>query len=82
MKRCSSNYRLQLIKQVANRQQHSADYDPMANYIYELLAKTPDATPTRDTKQNFSGNHYDEKVGGWVSDAWNESPISPNKHHS
>ncbi|NVJ55372.1 MAG: hypothetical protein HWE19_03335 [Vibrionaceae bacterium] len=70
MKRASNSYRLQLIKEVATRHERLQSGDPMANYIQRLI----DTKPTNDQKveQNhrFSGSHYDEHAGGWVSDHW------------
>ncbi|MGC9421136.1 hypothetical protein [Vibrio sp.] len=70
MKRTSPSYRLQMIKEVANRYQ-STTTDPMADYIQTLLNKK-NAHPTQkpEKKRIFSGLHFDEHAGGWVSDRW------------
>lgn len=67
MPRNSQSYRLQLIKEVANRKQ-PINSDPMANYIQTLLNNH--STPKQEKKRNFSGLHFDEHAGGWVSDRW------------
>lgn len=41
MKHSSSTYRLNMIKEVALKQQHSPSGDPMANYIHHLLHEQP-----------------------------------------
>ncbi|CAH8194554.1 MULTISPECIES: hypothetical protein [Vibrio] len=69
MKRASSTYRLQLIKEVATRHQRQLSNDPMANYIQQLLDSKPELEHP-DINRRFNGNHFDERVGGWVSDHW------------
>ncbi|MFC3023521.1 hypothetical protein ACFODT_06765 [Vibrio zhugei] len=70
MKRTGNTYRLDLIKQVASKtQQHKPD--PMAEYINTMLTKSEKKVQRPTTKGNFSGVHYDEHIGGWVSDRWN-----------
>jgi hypothetical protein len=72
MKRTSSSFRLQIIKEVALKQQkNQISDDPMANYIHHLLAEKPQTNKTKDLQHSFSGNHFDSKVGGWISDRWN-----------
>ena len=70
MKRASNSYRLQLIKEVATRQERLNCGDPMANYIQELLDSKSDSELHTEKQYRFSGNHFDEHVGGWVSDKW------------
>ncbi|WP_394247264.1 hypothetical protein [Vibrio profundi] len=70
MKRASSTYRLQLIKEVATRRERQLSNDPMANYIQSLLDSKPDCENSVEKNQRFSGNHFDEHIGGWVSDHW------------
>lgn len=73
MKRSSSTYRLNMIKEVAMRKQHesqASEPDPMADYIHHLLVDKPLSDKKPEAKRNFSGTHFDEKVGGWVSDRW------------
>ncbi|KUI99367.1 hypothetical protein [Vibrio sp. MEBiC08052] len=72
MKRSSSTYRLKMIKEVAQKQQHSQSDDPMANYIHHLLHEQPRHEKKADGR-HFTGNHFDEQVGGWVSDRWHIS---------
>ncbi|CAM2926221.1 hypothetical protein [Vibrio neptunius] len=70
MKRASNSYRLQLIKEVATRQERLNCGDPMANYIQGLLDSKSDSELHTEKHYRFSGNHFDEHVGGWVSDKW------------
>lgn len=71
MKRTSSAYRLQLIKEVASRKQSEiAKPDAMADYIHHLLTERPEIDSKKDDQRNFSGLHFDEHAGGWVSDRW------------
>ncbi|MDC0612104.1 hypothetical protein OAP63_15335 [Vibrio sp.] len=74
MKRSSSAYRLQMIKEVATRNQHHdqnvSDTDPMADYIKHLLVDKPKKEVKPEMKRSFNGAHFDEKSGGWVSDRW------------
>lgn len=69
MKRANPSYRLQLIKEVALRKQ-SSTLDPMANYIRTLISKKSDKKSLKETKRSFTGAHFDEHAGGWVSDRW------------
>ncbi|MDW6092833.1 hypothetical protein [Vibrio rhizosphaerae] len=69
MKHSSSTYRLKMIKEVAQKQHHHSD-DPMANYIHHLLHEKPLHERKADSHRHFTGNHFDERVGGWVSDRW------------
>ncbi|MDN3681166.1 hypothetical protein QWZ04_12620 [Vibrio tapetis subsp. quintayensis] len=70
MKRASSTYRLQLIKEVAIRNQRLHSNDPMASYIQHLIDHKPEQEEHAERNQRFSGCHFDEGVGGWVSDSW------------
>lgn len=70
MERSSPSYRLQMIKEVASRQQSTVT-DPMANYIQTLLSKKSlQPSQKQEKKRTFSGLHFDEHAGGWVSDRW------------
>ncbi|MCL9782036.1 hypothetical protein M9194_11425 [Vibrio sp. S4M6] len=69
MKRASSSYRLQLIKEVASRKQQNSN-DPMANYIHQLLSEKADHNDNVELNNRFAGNHFDENAGGWISDIW------------
>ncbi|MGF1753851.1 hypothetical protein L4C33_09660 [Vibrio makurazakiensis] len=70
MKRASSTYRLQLIKEVATRRERQLSNDPMANYIQELLDSKPECEHSVERNHRFPGSHFDEHIGGWVSDHW------------
>lgn len=71
MKRASNSYRLQLIKEVATRQQRLHSGDPMANYIQHLLDDKPKNERTNnEVNHRFAGTHFDESAGGWISDRW------------
>ncbi|EGA72232.1 hypothetical protein VISI1226_06169 [Vibrio sinaloensis DSM 21326] len=70
MKRASNSYRLQLIKEVATRQERLHCGDPMANYIQHLIDARPESEKSVESNQRFSGNHFDAHAGGWVSDRW------------
>lgn len=70
MKRASNSYRLQLIKEVATRRERLSCGDPMASYIQHLIDTNPESESGVEHNQRFSGNHFDENAGGWVSDRW------------
>lgn len=70
MKRASNSYRLQLIKEVATRQQRLKGGDPMASYIQHLIDDKSHVERGPEINHRFSGNHFDEHAGGWVSDHW------------
>lgn len=70
MKRASNSYRLQLIKEVATRQERLKSGDPMASYIQHVLDEQPEREMQSEASQRFSGCHFDEHAGGWVSDHW------------
>ena len=70
MKRTSNSYRLQLIKEVATRQKRLHSGDPFAAHIQHLLDERPDIDKNSEHKQRFSGCHFDDQAGGWVSDKW------------
>jgi len=73
MKHSSATYRLNMIKQAATRKQHEnemSETNPMADYINHLLIEKPQSSQKSELKHNFSGSHFDENAGGWVSDLW------------
>jgi len=70
MKRASNSYRLQLIKEVATRQQRLKGGDPMASHIQHLLDDKGHDDSKNELNHRFSGSHFDEHAGGWVSDHW------------
>ncbi|MDA0147818.1 hypothetical protein [Vibrio sp. LaRot3] len=70
MKRASNSYRLQIIKEVATRQQRLQSGDPMANHIQKLIDSEPECEKSIERNHRFSGCHFDENAGGWVSDQW------------
>lgn len=70
MKRASNSYRLQIIKEVATRQERLKSGDPMASFIQHLIDDQPDLETKNEVNQRFSGCHFDEHAGGWVSDRW------------
>lgn len=73
MKRVNNEYRIQLIKQAVLRRQSQTCSDPMARYIRERLANQPFLDNQVEQRQHFSGCHFDEDIGGWVSDIWSSS---------
>ncbi|HAS61199.1 MAG TPA: hypothetical protein DCS35_00700 [Vibrio sp.] len=70
MKRASNSYRLQIIKEVATRQERLHSGDPLATYIQKLIDDEPDIDKSIESNQRFSGCHFDDQAGGWVSDKW------------
>lgn len=70
MKRASSSYRLQMIKDVVTRREREACTDPMAKYIHQLMDERPTRKLDVELNHRFSGNHFDEQAGGWISDTW------------
>ncbi|MGF1685490.1 hypothetical protein L4C36_02190 [Photobacterium japonica] len=68
MKKMNSAYRLQIIKEVATRRRLTSRGDPMACHISELLDGHHEKSPIAD--KQFTGCHYDDSVGGWVSNVW------------
>ncbi|NOH81590.1 hypothetical protein F0231_17770 [Vibrio sp. RE86] len=70
MKRASNSYRLQVIKEVATRQERLKSGDPMASYIQHLIDDKSHDDRGNELNQRFSGSHFDESAGGWVSDHW------------
>lgn len=71
MKRNMKSYRLKLIKEVASRKQLvESCSDPMARYIYAMMHHVD--TPNPHDTRKFAGNHFDDQVGGWVSDLWSD----------
>ncbi|BDU40319.1 hypothetical protein [Vibrio nigripulchritudo] len=70
MKRASSTYRLQMIKEVAIRNQQQPVDDPMASHIRQMLAEDPSKDQKMEDQNRFIGVHFDENAGGWVDDRW------------
>ncbi|WP_341664715.1 hypothetical protein [Vibrio sp.] len=70
MKRASNSYRLQLIKEIATRKERLDCGDPMASYIQELLDTKSTSESQKEQTHRFHGNHFDEQIGGWISDDW------------
>lgn len=70
MKKMSKAYRMQVIKEVAERKQREQYQDPMAIYINQLLSNNPNHDHSVEYKQEFSGSYFDEHVGGWISKTW------------
>ncbi len=71
MKRASSAYRLQIIKEVATRNQEQPNDDPMASYIGQILEEEPLKEQHMESQHRFVGAHFDEQAGGWIDDRWN-----------
>jgi hypothetical protein len=42
----------------------------MASFIQHLIDDHPDLDASHEPNQRFSGCHFDEHAGGWVSDRW------------
>lgn len=70
MRRNSKAYRLQLIKETAERRERRACSDPMVRYIDHLLTEQPNLDREAGMQQRFAGFHYDQRIEGWVSDKW------------
>ncbi|KMV29831.1 hypothetical protein L4D00_16475 [Photobacterium swingsii] len=70
MKKMNSAYRLQVIKEVAIRKQLTSNNDPMANHISHLLETRAHRENIVEQQQTYSNSHFDEHVGGWVSNLW------------
>ncbi|MGF1696185.1 hypothetical protein L4D20_14255 [Vibrio kyushuensis] len=70
MKRASTAYRLQLIKEVAIKKQRELSNDAMAIHIQHMLDDKPHGEENVERNHRFSGSHFDEGAGGWVSDTW------------
>ena len=68
MKKMNAAYRLQIIKEVATRRRLVEQGDPMACHISQLLDERSQDLPV--VEKQFSGCHYDEQAGGWVSNYW------------
>ncbi|WP_347230765.1 hypothetical protein [Vibrio sp. 10N.286.49.B3] len=65
------SYRLQIIKEVALKNQKTAtEQDPMADYISRLLEARENGEQVVEQKQHFGGCHFNEDIGGWVSNFW------------
>ena len=70
MKRNSKTYRLQLIKEAVEKRERRLCSDPMVRYIQHLLEEKPKVSKEVNQGRRFVGHHYDEHIGGWVSDKW------------
>ncbi|MGR5285660.1 hypothetical protein ACP3V5_10100 [Vibrio maritimus] len=70
MKKMSKAYRMQIIKEVAERKRRDQFDDPMALYINHLLDERPSIDNVVEYKQEFSGSYFDENIGGWISKTW------------
>ncbi|EGU37845.1 hypothetical protein VII00023_12952 [Vibrio ichthyoenteri ATCC 700023] len=70
MKRASNCYRLQLIKEVATRQHRLKSGDPMVAHVQHLIDDQPEGETNFEANHRFSGCHFDDHAGGWVSDKW------------
>ncbi|MFC5077737.1 hypothetical protein VTH8203_02247 [Vibrio thalassae] len=70
MKKMSKAYRMQIIRQVAEKKRRDQFDDPMAVYINHLLDEGPKSDNVVEYKQEFSGNYFDENIGGWISKTW------------
>ncbi|WP_339389149.1 hypothetical protein [Vibrio caribbeanicus] len=70
MKRTRHSYRLQLIKEAAMRQNRLSSSDQMTNYIQGLLDSKSDCDYEFQNDPRFSGCHFDDNIGGWVSNNW------------
>ncbi|MDR9830413.1 hypothetical protein RCJ22_33045 [Vibrio sp. FNV 38] len=70
MRRASTSFRLQLIKEAAIKAQGSGNYDPMSDYIHQLMDESPETEKLYEANSRFSGTHFDEQAGGWVNDMW------------
>ena len=57
MKRASSTYRLQLIKEVATRRDRQCSNDPMASYIQTLIDNKDESDCSVERNHRFSGSH-------------------------
>lgn len=51
------------------RRQLTEQNDPMANHISQLLDSHAHDDVVKDVPQ-FSGSHFDEHIGGWISNTW------------
>ena len=69
MKKMNSSYRLQIIKEVATRHQMKSTGDPMAMHISQLLESHNNENLIKPIT-TFNDSHYDDNVGGWVSNLW------------
>ncbi|WP_413113231.1 hypothetical protein [Thaumasiovibrio sp. DFM-14] len=68
MKKMNSSYRLQLIKEVAQRRERLKDSDEMSLHISQLLESKQESAPL--SQSTFADAHFDSHVGGWVSNRW------------
>jgi hypothetical protein len=70
MKKMSKAYRMQIIKEVAERKRRDQFDDPMAVYINHLLDDHSSIDNVVEYKKEFSGSYFDENIGGWISKTW------------
>ncbi|MGF1726996.1 hypothetical protein [Photobacterium nomapromontoriensis] len=70
MKKMNSTYRLQVIKEIATRRRLTSQGDLMACHISQLLDGNHENKPV--VEKHFTGCHYDDSVGGWVSNLWDQ----------
>nr|WP_086938958.1 hypothetical protein [Thaumasiovibrio occultus] len=68
MKKMSSSYRLQIIREVAQRRKTVQSVDEMTIHIQQLLDSQRNSSLPQSTV--FEDAHYDQNAGGWVSDLW------------
>lgn len=70
MRRNSKTYRLQMIKETAERHERAHSPDPMVRHIEHLISDRPNTDDEHSNSNRFSGHHYDQSIEGWVSDRW------------
>ncbi len=68
MKKMNSSYRLQIIKEVAQRRQHLKAPDEMSLHITHVLEHKDEQPKLSNTP--FPDAHFDDNAGGWVNDRW------------
>ncbi|MBC7006010.1 hypothetical protein BIZ37_25970 [Photobacterium sp. BZF1] len=70
MKKMNSAYRLQIIKEVATRRRLTTGGDPMACHISKMIESNKQEANV--VEKHYTGCHYDDAVGGWVSNLWDQ----------
>ncbi|MBY5943966.1 hypothetical protein [Photobacterium rosenbergii] len=70
MKKMNSAYRLQIIKEVATRRRLTTGGDPMACHISKMIESNKQETNV--VEKHYTGCHYDDAAGGWVSNLWDQ----------
>jgi hypothetical protein len=70
MPRMSKSYRLNLIREVATKNQHLKTEDPFAHRVYEVLHQHPEIDNKKECNSSFQGCYFDQHVGGWISNDW------------